>query len=165
MFVGGLSLTETSFFWLTPTTTIGTPIAHISPGPGYKVEDAADKYTHLFSTPHNSYLRTSFSSNPQEHLNMVLSYVDGALVLIAGAIVFTVLKVLRTVIRRYLSPLRYLRGPPPNGLIYGNIMQMGPDHMELNRQWVKQYGTSFRGTGLFLVSISIASCQRKLERP
>ncbi|KAI0744951.1 cytochrome P450 [Earliella scabrosa] len=81
---------------------------------------------------------------------MVLSHVDGALVLIVGAIVFTVLKVLRTVIRRYLSPLRYLRGPPPNGLIYGNIMQMGPDHMELNRQWVKEYGTSFRGTGLFL---------------
>ncbi|KAI0779889.1 cytochrome P450 [Fomes fomentarius] len=77
------------------------------------------------------------------------SFTHGVLSLIIGVVLVGLIKILRRLLTIYVSPLRQLRGPPSKSFLYGNMVQIGPEHLELNRQWVKAYGTNFRGSGLF----------------
>lgn len=91
------------------------------------------------------------------------SFTHGVLALIVGIVFVGIIKILRSFLTVYVSPLRQLRGPPRKSFLYGNMLQIGPEHLELNRQWVKTYGTNFCGGGLFSVS-PIVTIESTIER-
>ena len=75
----------------------------------------------------------------------------GILAVVIGIGLAAVLKLLLKSISAYFSPLRHLRGPPSISVLSGNLTQSTRKYLELNKEWVAQYGSSFRAHGLFLV--------------
>ncbi|KAH7882875.1 cytochrome P450 [Phlebopus sp. FC_14] len=66
----------------------------------------------------------------------------------ASFICFTLGKVFRVLVRQFVSPLRNIPGPKSPSLVYGNMRDIW-DSETLHQQWVKQYGITFRYSGLF----------------
>ncbi|RDX45658.1 cytochrome P450 [Lentinus brumalis] len=77
------------------------------------------------------------------------SFKEGAVALLVGTVLVLLVKVWRSVVPVYFSPLRRLRGPPNGELLFGNIKQLGSESAELNQEWIAQYGRSFRFYGPF----------------
>lgn len=84
------------------------------------------------------------------------SFKEGAVALLVGTVLVLLVKVWRSVVPVYFSPLRRLRGPPNGELLFGNIKQLGSESAELNQEWIAQYGRSFRFYGPFRASIQHA---------
>ncbi|KAI0743349.1 cytochrome P450 [Daedaleopsis nitida] len=75
---------------------------------------------------------------------------EGALVFLAGVVlVFLIRGIRRAVVSIYLTPLRRLRGPPSDSLVFGQFKRIGANDVSSHQKWFGEYGASFRGTGLF----------------
>ncbi|KAI0741702.1 cytochrome P450 [Daedaleopsis nitida] len=55
----------------------------------------------------------------------------------------------RAVVSIYLIPLRRLRGPPSDSLVFGHFKHIDANDVSSHRKWFGEYGASFRGSGLF----------------
>ena len=85
----------------------------------------------------------------------LLSVQQGVYALLVGGALVALVKFLRFLIATYVTPLRRLRGPPPKSLFFGHSMPISPENNQLASQWFEEYGTSFLGRDLFLVSRSL----------
>lgn len=89
---------------------------------------------------------------------------DGAVVFLAGVVLVFLIRGVRTVASRYLTPLRRLRGPPSNSLVFGHFKQIGAADVQTHQKWFGEYGTSFCARGLFCVRTHYNSGLSTTER-
>ena len=74
----------------------------------------------------------------------------------AAATTIAVYGVLKTIVfftKPWRSYLRFLPGPKNASLLWGNMKEIQmADNQVLHDQWVKEYGTTFKYKGFFMVS-------------
>ncbi|KAI1791336.1 cytochrome P450 [Ganoderma leucocontextum] len=73
------------------------------------------------------------------------------LVFISGVVLVALVNLWRRQSPRYLSPLRHLRGPRAQSLLFGNFNQLSASYQALNREWVEEYGPNVKVHGVFNV--------------
>ena len=73
------------------------------------------------------------------------------LLLLAGALVVFLARILKAVVPRWLSPFNRLRGPPSGHWLFGNFIQVGSDYPHLHAKWFEEYGPTMRTTGMLNV--------------
>lgn len=73
------------------------------------------------------------------------------LVFVASVVLVALINLWRTQSPRYLSPLRRLRGPRAQNLLFGNFNQLSAPYQALVREWVNEYGPNIKVHGVFNV--------------
>ena len=94
----------------------------------------------------------------------IVSFVDEkAPVLLLGASLVALVRVVQLLIYRYTNPLWNIPGPAPASRILGNIPEIVPKHIDTFQQWIAQYGPTVRIYGMLCVSdnqrLSIICCR------
>ena len=72
---------------------------------------------------------------------------------LAGVALVFVIRGVRTIVSVFFTPLRRLRGPPSSSFVYGHFKQIGPNDVTSHQKWFGEYGSNFRGSGLFSVQL------------
>ncbi len=73
------------------------------------------------------------------------------LVFVSGIVLVALINLWRTQSPRYLSPLRHLRGPRAQSLLFGNFNQLSASYQALHREWINEYGPNIKVHGFFNV--------------
>lgn len=82
-------------------------------------------------------------------------YVGTAVLYAAGAVTLVALyHFVPIVYKSFASPLRNLRGPPPDSLFYGNFKAIATaENSVLQEEWEEKYGSTIAYRGLFGVRV------------